>query len=163
LADAECSSPEGGGRRRLRRRRSKFRRSCLAAELDVSRRSNSVSPRKSLSSWKRSALFPLTRFLLLETAGRRLPISTCQSRPLRISASQRWLAPRAAEVFSAKPQLAPAGFLVFFASAGKNAWQAGLNKFRCRAMQTVMRSTSGISELQSRIASLLQSCCCSGV
>jgi hypothetical protein len=30
----------------------------VLAELDVSRRSNSVSPRTSLSSWKRSALFP---------------------------------------------------------------------------------------------------------
>jgi hypothetical protein len=63
-------------------------------------------------------------------------------------------------------QVAGRGFLFFFvmgSSGGKNALQPGLNCSRCRFMQAVMRSTSGISELQSRTASLLQSCCCSGV
>jgi hypothetical protein len=63
-------------------------------------------------------------------------------------------------------QVAGRGFLFFFvtgSSGGKNALQPGLNISRCRFKQAVMRSTSGMSELQSRIASLLQSCCCSGV
>lgn len=45
----------------------------------------------------------------------------------------------------------------------KNLRQSGLSCALFLIMQTVTRSTSGMSELQSRNASPLQACCCSGV
>lgn len=45
----------------------------------------------------------------------------------------------------------------------KNARQPGLSKALLRIMQAVMRSMFGISEPQTRNASPLHACCCSGV
>ena len=60
----------------------------------------------------------------------------------------------------------PAATGVTVASAGsglKNARQRGLSCDLLRIMQTVTRSTSGISGPHSRNASSLQACCSSGV
>ena len=45
----------------------------------------------------------------------------------------------------------------------KNTRQPGLSNALLRIMQTVMRSMFGISEPQTRNASPVQACCCSGV
>src|SRR5450755_2099306 len=48
-------------------------------------------------------------------------------------------------------------------STSKMALQPSLSESRCRSMQAVMRSTLGISELQSRMASPEHISCCSSV
>jgi hypothetical protein len=45
----------------------------------------------------------------------------------------------------------------------KNTRQPGLSSALLRIMQTVMRSMFGISDPQTRNASPVQACCCSGV
>jgi hypothetical protein len=57
----------------------------------------------------------------------------------------------------------PAATGVTSGSGLKKARQPGESWDLFLTMQTVTRSTSGISELQRRNASLLQACCCSGV
>jgi hypothetical protein len=58
----------------------------------------------------------------------------------------------------------PAGAAATGSGPGrKNARQPGESCDLLRIMQAVTRSTSGISEPQSRNASPVQACCCSGV